>query len=163
VYFYKAILHSSYLMNQIRSDLKGLSWPNEAQNAVERQNTNQLNPCISSHPSKPTKVSTSISRPIDYRIDPHVHARQSLPVRVVASTPTTAGAGAVVVSLICARTAGTITSSISVIISSYVIAETESAIVSIVRTLVRPALRGVEHAFAAGAGAGCCLEVLEAL
>jgi len=68
-------------------------------------------------PFKPTKVSTSISRPIDYRIDPHVHARQPLPVRVVASASTTAGAGAVVVSLICARTAGAITSSISVIIS----------------------------------------------
>jgi hypothetical protein len=112
----------------------------EAQNAVERQNTNERIPCASFYLSKQIILSTSISRSIDYRIDPHVHARESLSVRMVASAAAATAAGTVMVSVVCARTSRPITSSISIIISFQVIAEAESAVVSLVRTCIRPVL-----------------------
>jgi len=71
--------------------------------------------------------------------------------------------------IITIRAAGMLASAVCIIFSLQVV-ETDAAVigvvgivVGIVRTAGIQGAGGVEHAFAAGAGAGCCLQVLETL
>lgn len=153
---------SSYLMNGSESSKDCHDREQPKMKRAPKLQPNQLISCASSF--KPTNISTSIRRPINNGVDSHVHTGQSLSVRMTVSATATACAGTVVVSLICACASAAIARAICIILSFYIIAETDPAVISLaVRTSVGSALRCVEHAFAAGAGAGCCLQVLEAL